>query len=113
MGKIYLRDIKHVIGHFEICFLAQVLLKVLTYKIYNKLNYTQDKLGKTDSNITQDKIITELVQLQSLIKKDDKGETCILSLNQKNEINRLFTEVFNFSLTMGVRPLQDIYKFLK
>ncbi len=112
MGKIYLRDIKHVIGHFEICFLAQVLLKVFTYKIYNKLNL-KNKLGKVESNITQDKIITELVNLQSLIKDDDKGETCILSLIKKNEINKLFAEVFDFSLTMSVRPLQDVHKFLK
>lgn len=73
MGKVYLKDIKHVIAHFEICFLSQVLLKTLIYKIYNKQNFKDDKMEKAETNITQDKIIDELVNMESLIKKYDKG----------------------------------------
>ena len=115
MGNVYLRTPKHIIGHFELCFLSQTLLRIFEYKIFNQLGLNDVKVGKANNipSLTQDKIIEELILLKAEISNDDKNNPCIRSLRAKNPINKLMADAFKFSLTMQVRPVDDIKKFLK
>ena len=117
MGTVYLQTAKHIIGHFELCFLAQMMLRVLTYKLYGKIGHGSDKLGKIDpddeSRITQDAVLDELAGMRSSVEKDDKGELCLVARCNKNDMNKLFAETFRMSLTTQVRKYEDISKFLK
>lgn len=114
MSKVYLQDVDHIIGHFEICFLAQTLLRTFVYKIYNSLNHKDKQIGKIETSdnqkITQDEIIEELRSLKGFIKNDDNGVKCLISCSRKNDINKLFAETFKYSVTLQARPLENFKK---
>lgn len=116
MGTVYLQKEEHIKGHFEICFLAQMLLRVLIYKLYIKLGYYDTKSGKlksVDDPFTQNDLINELIKMKSMVKKDDKGEECLIAQCNKTKITSLLAEIFGISLTTQVRKLSDISRFVK
>ena len=114
MGTVYLSTIDHIKGHFEICFLAQTLLKVFIYKIYNRLEETDTQIGKlncVDREIyTKDNILNELRELTGLIKKDSNNVLCVISERKKNELNKLFASTFKFSMTKQVSIVSELKK---
>ena len=114
MGTVYLSTIDHIKGHFEICFLAQTLLKVFIYKIYNRLEETDTQIVKLDcvdrEIYTKDNILNELRELTGLIKKDSNNVLCVISERKKNELNKLFASTFKFSMTKQVSIVSELKK---
>ena len=112
-GAVYLRKKEHVIAHFEICLLAKQLLTVFIYKLYNQLNLKNDKIGKSEVAFTEEDVLEEIAQLKSLVKKDSKGETCLIACRKKNDLNKLMADTFRISLTTQVKTLDSVQKYLK
>ena len=121
-GNVYLHTINHIIGHFEICFLAQQILKVLTYKIYKEVGYEKCELGKREKindtlidegDFTMDKIIEELSSLKVCKLKDIDGREVLTSVRGKNEINIAMASAFGFSLTKESMHLPELLKKVK
>ena len=121
-GNVYLHTINHIIGHFEICFLAQQILKVLTYKIYKEVGYEKCELGKREKindtlidegDFTMDKIIEELSSLKVCKLKDIDGREVLTSVRGKNEINIVMASAFGFSLTKESMHLPELLKKVK
>lgn len=114
MSKVFLSNIDHIIGHFELCFLAQTLLKVFLYKIYNYLGEENSQIGRLKDNdlssFTKNNILKELRDLTGMIKRDNDNVACVISTQKKNEINKVFAEVFKFSLTKHVTSLYELTK---
>ena len=102
-----------MIAHFEICLLAKQLLTVFIYKLYNQLNLKNDKIGKSEVAFTEEDVFEEIAQLKSLVKKDTKGETCLISCRKKNDLNKLMADTFRVSLTTQVKTLDSVQKYLK
>lgn len=120
-GTVYLHKIEHIIGHFELCFLAQEVLKSLIYKVYNHIGYEGCMLGRRKSNDTKydpddftlDKIINELSYLKSVKMIDDKGREIAKSLAKKDVINTVLAEVFNLSVTKKGKPIKEMLNAVK
>lgn len=124
-GTVYLHTIKHIIGHFELCFLSQQILKTLIYKLYNHIGFEDDMIGKRkviegnkksklyDEIFTLDKIVEELSNLKTLKMADDNGRTFLKSLSKKNEINTALAEIFKFSVTKKGKLLKEIMNIIK
>ena len=119
-GTIYLHTIKHIIGHFELCFLAQQILKTLVYKLYNHIGYKDCIIGRRNKenenynpdDFTLDKIIEELANLKTLKMVDDSKRTFFKSLSKKDIINSSLAEIFEFSLTKKGKSLTEIQEKL-
>lgn len=118
LGTVYLQTTKHIIGHFELCFLAQEIFKALVYKIYNHLGYKDCVIGRMPDEekskiFTIDKIMDELVNLKTLKMVDDRQRTFFRTLTKKDEINTTLAEVFDFSLTKKGKLLTEIQDKIK
>lgn len=120
MGTVYLHLEDHIIGHFEIVLLAINLLMILAYKVYAHLGNSKNKMGKGSSldkeenfDVTLIKIIEKLCSMKSGLIKDDNGIPCLISHRNKNDINKIFSEIFRFSLTTQVRPVDQIKKLIR
>lgn len=112
-GTVYLQTTKHIIGHFELCFLAQEIFKTLVYKIYNHLGEKDSIIGRMKDEekskiFTVDKIMNELVDLKTLKMVDDRQRTFFRTLTKKDEINTVLAEIFDFSLTKKGKLLTEI-----
>lgn len=120
-GTVYLHKIEHIIGHFELCFLSQELLKALVYKVYKHIGYEDCMLGRRNSNsskyneddFTLDKIINELSYLKSVKMIDDNGREIAKSLAKKDAINTVLAEVFNLSVTKKAKLLKEMIDAIK
>lgn len=121
-GKVYLHTVKHIIGHFEICFLAQQILKVLAYKVYKETGYEDCVLGKRDKtnssfinedDYTLDKIINELSSLKVCKFIDTDGREILHSIRGKNKVNIAMASALGFSLTKECMFLEDLLKKIK
>lgn len=120
-GTVYLQKPEHIIGHFELCFLAQEILKTLVYKVYNYIGYTDCMIGRRNNNsekynkedFTLDKIINELINLKSVKMIDDNGREIAKSLAKKDVINSVLAEVFNLSVTKKAKLLKEMFDAIK
>ena len=56
------------------------------------------------------RILKELRDLTGMIKRDNDNVACVISTQKKNEINKVFAEVFKFSLTKQVTSLYELTK---
>ena len=120
-GTVYLHKIEHIIGHFELCFLSQEILKTLVYKLYNHIGFNDNMIGRRNSinnnynpdDFTLDKIINELSNLKTLKMTDDKGRVFLKSLSKKDAINTALAEVFKLSVTKKAKLLKEIMQAIK
>lgn len=120
-GTVYLHKTEHIIGHFELCFLAQEVLKTLVYKIYKHIGYSDCMIGRRNSkndsynegDFTLDKIINELNYLKSVKMIDDSGREIVKSLAKKDIINTILAEIFNLSVTKKAKPLKEMLDAIK
>ena len=115
MNNVYLQTDKHIKGHFELIALATNMLLTLMYKVYLKMGRGDDKLGRLREApicMTLDRILEEIADMKSALATDDSGNRCLVSLRNKNEINKAMADTFGFSLTTQVRPLSDIKTLL-
>ena len=120
-GTVYLHKVEHIIGHFELCFLSQEILKTLVYKLYNHIGFNDNMIGRRNSinnnyntdDFTLDKIINELSNLKTLKMTDDKGRVFLKSLSKKDAINTALAEVFKLSVTKKAKLLKEIMQAIK
>lgn len=115
MSNVYLHTEKHIVGHFELIALATNMLVSLVYKVYSRLGREGDRLGRLEGptmDLTLDRVLDELSSMRSALAKDDEGNMCMVTLRNKNEINKTMADTFGFSLTTQVRPLSDIKALL-
>lgn len=120
-GRIYLHKIEHIIGHFELCFLSQEILKTLVYKLYNHLGINSNMIGRRNGiddkynidDFTLDKIINELSNLKTLKMVDDNNRVFLKSLSKKDAINTALAEVFKLSVTKKGKLLKEMLQAIK
>lgn len=114
--RVYLHTEKHIIGHFEMVFLANTVLRTLIYKLYNTLKM-DCQIGKMDKQnedyFSFDNICEELRKLKGFIQEDTNEVKCVNTLRAKNALNTLMAKTFKYSLTMSTRTLDEFMKFVK
>lgn len=115
LNPFILQNESQIKGFFEMVTLATNTLLNLVYKVLARVEYLDEKQGEKREapfEMNLNRLLDEIFRMRSAVISDDADCKCLISLRSKNEVNKLMSDVFGFSLTTQARSLSSIKELL-